>query len=76
MQNMGLFVPSDDYTQKVRVVNTVDTEVTNNVRVNGSVDVNNTVGIDIKAINGYYSVFYDSYSQHKGQYYRLPVYTY
>ena len=76
MQNMGLFVPSDDYTQKVRVVNTVDTEVTNSVRVNGSVDVNNTVGIDIKAINGYYSVFWDSGSKHKGEYYRLPVYTY
>jgi hypothetical protein len=64
MQNMGLFVPSDDYTQKVRVVNTVDTKV------------KNTVGIDIKAINGHYDAFYDSGSKHKGTYYRIPVYTY
>jgi hypothetical protein len=76
MQNMGLFVPSDDFTQKVRVVNTVDTEVQGSVRVNGSVSVDNTVGIDIKAINGYYNAFYDSGSKHSGKYYRLPVYTY
>ena len=72
MQNMGLFVPSDDYTQKVRVVNTVDTKVKNSVDVR----VNNTVGIDIKAINGHYDAFYDSGSKHKGTYYRIPVYTY
>jgi hypothetical protein len=76
MQNMGLFVPSDDYTQKVRVVNTVDTEVQGSVRVNGSVSVDNTVGIDIKAINGYYNAFYDSGSKHSGKYYRLPIYAY
>lgn len=40
LQNMGLFVPSDDYTQKVRVVNTVDT------------DVQNTVDINLSKING------------------------
>ena len=76
MQNMGLFVPSDDYTQKVRVVNTVDTEVQGSVRVNGSVSVDNTVGIDIKAINGHYGAFYSSSSSHPNDYYRIPVYTY
>ena len=76
MQNMGLFVPSDDYTQKVRVVNTVDTKVEGSVRVNGSVSIDNTVGIDIKAINGHYNAFYSSGSKHPNDYYRIPVYTY
>tara|TARA_B000000532_G_scaffold242989_1_gene238130 strand:+ start:1201 stop:1614 length:414 start_codon:yes stop_codon:yes gene_type:complete len=75
MQNMGLFVPNDDYTQKVRVVNTVDTEVQGSVNVNGDVRVNNTVGIDIQAINGHYNAFYDN-SRHRDTHYRLPVYTY
>jgi hypothetical protein len=76
MQNMGLFVPSDDYTQKVRVVNTVDTKVEGSVRVNGSVSIDNTVGVDIKAINGHYNAFYSSGSQHPNDYYRIPVYSY
>jgi len=50
MQNMGFFVPSDDYTQKVRVVNTVDTEVQGSVRVNGSVSVDNTVSVSIDEV--------------------------
>ena len=52
MQNMGLFVPSDDYTQKVRVVNTVDTQVQGSVRVNGSVSVDNTVDVNLVQIRG------------------------
>ena len=58
MQNMGLFVPSDDYTQKVRVVNTVDTEVQGSVNVNGQVGVYNTVDINISEINGYQAQTY------------------
>jgi hypothetical protein len=73
MQNMGLFVPSDDYTQKVRVVNTVDTEVQGSVRVNGSVSVDNTVDINIEQINGISNVFYRQSGDRSGQYYRLPV---
>ena len=71
MQNMGLFVPSDDFTQKVRVVNTIDTRVENTVETR----VQNTVGVDIKAINGHYNAFYNN-SKHSDQYYRLPVYSY
>lgn len=52
MQNMGLFVPNDDFTQKVRVVNTVDTEVQNSVNVNGAVDVYNTVSVSIDEVLG------------------------
>ena len=73
MQNMGLFVPSDDFTQNVRVVNTVDTEVQGSVRVNGSVSVDNTVDINIDEINGIRNVFYRQSGDRSGQYYRLPV---
>tara|TARA_B110000240_G_C13311686_1_gene373074 strand:- start:137 stop:739 length:603 start_codon:yes stop_codon:yes gene_type:complete len=50
MQNMGLFVPSDDFTQKVRVVNTVDTEVQGSVNVFGQVEVENTVSVSIDEV--------------------------
>ena len=59
IQNMGLFVPSDDYTQKVRVVNTVDTEVLGSVNVNGQVDVYNTVDVNISEVNGYNTKSYN-----------------
>ena len=72
MQNMGFFVPSDDYAQNVRVVNTVATKVQGSVDVKGAVQVNNTVGIDIQAINGKYNAFYGKTG---GPYYGLPVVT-
>jgi preprotein translocase subunit Sec63 len=57
LQNMGFFVPSDDYTQKVRVINTVDTysnggslNVSGSVDVSGSVEVDNTVSISIDEV--------------------------
>lgn len=77
LQNMGFFVPSDDYTQKVRVINTVDTYVNGgDLNVSGNVDVGNTVDINLEAINGHSDAFYNSNSQHKDQYYRIPVYNY
>ena len=54
LQNMGFFVPSNDYTQKVRVINTVDTySQGGSVDVSGSVDVGNTVDINLENIGGY-----------------------
>ena len=54
---MGFFVPSDDYTQKVRVINTVDTysnggslNVSGSVDVSGSVEVDNTVSVSIDEV--------------------------
>ena len=44
------------------------------VNVNGSVAVYNTVGIDIKAINGHYNAFYGKKSTN-GPYYGIPVET-
>ena len=77
LQNMGFFVPNEDYAQKVKVINAV--EVEGSVYVDGgsmSVEVDNTVGIDIQAINGHYNAFYDNYSKHPDEHYRLPVFTY
>ena len=70
LQNMGLFVSSNDYTQKVRVVNTVDTEVKNSINVNGSVDVENIVDINIERINDQGNVFYKK----DDRYFLLPTY--
>ena len=62
LQNMGVFLPFDDYTQKVEVlniddstqkvevVNTVDTEVQGRVSVIGSVSVDNTVSVSIDEV--------------------------
>ena len=50
LQNMGVFVAIDDYTQKVEVVNTVDTEVQGRVSVIGSVSVDNTVSVSIDEV--------------------------
>jgi curved DNA-binding protein CbpA len=77
LQNLGFFVPSNDYTQKVRVVNTVDTYVNGGeLNVSGNVDVGNTVDVNLEAINGYYNAFYNSNDKHEDEYYRIPVYNY
>ena len=59
-QNMGLIpLPNDDYTQKVRVVNTVD--VDGSVRVDGgyvTTEVDGTVDINISEVNGYNTISY------------------
>ena len=68
LQNAGIIPTS----QKVRVVNTVDTHVNGgdvDANVSGYVDVN------IAAINGYSNAFYDHTYKHPGKHYRLPVYT-
>lgn len=63
LQNAGI-IPTN---QNVKVVNEVD------AYVRGSVDVDNTVDVNIDAINGY-SRFYDNASN-RGKYFRIPVYT-
>ena len=65
-QNMGLIpLPNDDYTQKVRVVNTVDVDGSvsvdgGSVRVSGGyLNVGNEVDINIASVNGYKTKSYD-----------------
>ena len=61
LQNMGFFVPSDDYTQKVRVINTVDTYSNGgSINISGSVEVENTVDINISEVNGWNAKSYKS----------------
>ena len=48
-------------------------DVDGTVNVRGSVDVDNTVDVDLRAINGYRNCFYNNYSKHPNDYYRLPV---
>tara|TARA_B110001450_G_C17590814_1_gene468890 strand:+ start:288 stop:860 length:573 start_codon:yes stop_codon:yes gene_type:complete len=70
LQNMGL-IATDDYTQEVRVVNTVD--VDGSVEVDGgyiTTEVDGTVDINIEQINGMSSVFY----KQDGRYFLLPTY--
>ena len=77
LQNLGI-ITTDDFTQKVRVVNTVDTYVGGGyIEIDGSVpvEIENTVDVNLEAISGQYNVFYD-HNRHDGQYYRIPVYNY
>ncbi len=65
LQNIGLFS-----NQKVEVVNSVG--IHGQVEVNGGVNIDNTVDINISRINGHKS-FYDH--NYNGEYDRIPVYT-
>ena len=69
-QNMNLGF-TENLTQDVRVVNTVDTYVNGG---NLDVDINNTVDVNLEAINGHYNVFYDRGGSEF--YHRIPVYTF
>lgn len=43
--------------------------------VGGEIDANvtNTVDVNLSEINGYRNCFYNSYSKHPNDYYRIPV---
>ncbi len=72
LQNLGIIPIS----QNVNVENTVEVEGKVNARVFGDVNVGNTVDVNLSAINGYSNCFYNSYSKHPKQYYRIPVVDY
>lgn len=69
LQNAGVI----ETKKEVKVLNTVD--VQGNVDVEGSVNANveNTVDINVRAINGDENAFFDH--GYDGNYNRLPVYT-
>ena len=59
LQNMGFFMPNEDYAQKVKVINTVDirgdVDVEGSVRVDGgymNVEIDNTVDVNLTQIRG------------------------
>lgn len=71
LQNTGI-IPT---AQRVKVENEVDVNITGKVKadVSGSVDIGNTVDMNIKAINGQTDAFYDH--GYDGVHNRIPVYT-
>lgn len=84
LQNAGFF----PYAQKVQFIEDNNNEndekevvpipvrVVNNpsgMRVWGTVSVDNTVDINLESINGYRNCFYNSYSKHPNDYYRIPI---
>ncbi|MBR6131766.1 MAG: hypothetical protein IKQ20_07900 [Bacteroidales bacterium] len=41
--------------------------------VSGNVSVDNTVDVNLHEINGYRNCFYNNYSKHPNDYYRIPI---
>ena len=77
LQNFGVF---GEKSQRVYVTGgDVDADVRGSVSVDGPVRVNcsvsceNTVEVNLYKINGYRNCFYNSYSKHPNDYYRIPV---
>lgn len=69
LQNAGI-IPTK---QNVKVVNTIDANVSGRVNVSGSVGIDNTVDINIEAVNGHKNAFYGP--SRNGNYDALHVYT-
>jgi hypothetical protein len=46
------------------------------MEVEGSVSVDNTVDVNLHEINGHRDCFYNSYSRHPNDYYRIPIIEY
>ncbi|MCM8569696.1 hypothetical protein NE848_09915 [Gramella jeungdoensis] len=43
--------------------------------IQGEVEVENTVDVNLHEINGHRDAFYNNYNSHPDDYYRIPVYT-
>lgn len=76
-QFLHTLLSSEDGVQTVYVTGgTIDANISRKVEVEGSVSVDNRVDINLSAINGYRNCFYNSYSKHPNDYYRIPVVDY
>ena len=80
LQNMGFFVPNEDYAQKVKVINTVDVsgevDIDGSVRVDGgymNVEIDNTVDVNISEILGRSAGARKSYEINGNDYFMLDV---
>lgn len=69
LQNFGIIPKNQD----VYVLNTVDVRGRVDASVQGSVEVDNTVDINLHKINGYRNCFYNHSKRHPDDYYRIPV---
>jgi hypothetical protein len=68
LQNFGIIPTS----QNVRVTNKVGVTGSVDASVSGSVNIDNTVDVNLQEINGHRNCFYDNAS-HRKQYYSIPV---
>lgn len=73
-QFINTLLSSKEGVQEVYVTGgNIDSEISNTLQVEGSVSVDNNVDVNIAAINGYTNCFYNSYTKHPNDYYRIPV---
>ena len=73
-QFLHTLLSSEGGVQTVYVTGgTIDTDISSTVEVEGSVSIDNRVDVNLSAINGYRNCFYNSYSKHPNDYYRIPV---
>ena len=79
LQNFGVF-SNNKGSQSVYVVGgDIDArvrgsvDVDNTIEVRGSVGIEDMVDVNLQAINGYRNCFYNNYSRHPKDYYRIPV---
>ena len=64
----------EDGVQTVYVTGgNIDADVSNRIKVEGSVSVDNRVDVNLSAINGYRNCFYNNFAKHPNDYYRIPV---
>jgi len=69
LQNMGI-IPMN---QNVKVINTIEADVSGKVDIGNSVNVNGYLDVNLDAINGHSNAFYDFNGNHN--FVRIPVYT-
>ena len=73
-QFLHTLLSSEDGVQTVYVTGgSIDADIPNRIRVEGSVGVDNIVNVNLSAINGYRNCFYNDYTKHPNDYYRIPV---
>ena len=51
----------------------IDADVSNRIQVEGSVNIDNRVDVNLSAINGYRNCFYNNFAKHPNDFYRIPV---
>lgn len=74
-QFLHTLLSSEDGVHTVYVTGgKIDARIPNRIiKVEGSVSVDNIVDVNISAINGYRNCFYNNFSKHPNDFYRIPV---
>lgn len=76
-QFLYTLLSSKDGVQTVYVTGgIIDADISNRIQVEGTISVANEVDVNVSAINGYSNCFYNNYTKHSNDYYRIPVIDY